>query len=43
MLAIAPEVPLFGFYGGGEIGTAALADPAKGVGFSVASAALFVE
>lgn len=43
MRAIAPEVPLFGFYGGGEIGTAVVAEPAKGVGFSVASAALFAE
>ncbi len=41
--AVAREAPLFGFYGGGEIGTAALAEPAKGVGFSVASAALFEE
>lgn len=43
MQAIAPEVPLFGFYGGGEIGTATLTESAKGVGFSVASAALFAE
>lgn len=43
MQVIAAEVPLFGFYGGGEIGTATLTEPAKGVGFSVASAALFVD
>ncbi len=41
--SIAQEVPRFGFYGGGEIGTASASEPAKGVGFSVASAALFVE
>ncbi|MCX7005886.1 MAG: FIST C-terminal domain-containing protein [Kiritimatiellaeota bacterium] len=43
ILSIAQEVPLFGFNGGGEIGTASASEPAKGVGFSVASAALFVE
>lgn len=43
MRSIVPDVPLFGFYGGGEIGTAALSEPARGVGFSVASAALFAE
>jgi hypothetical protein len=43
MRNIASGVPLFGFYGGGEIGMAALTEPAQGVGFSVACAALFAE
>jgi hypothetical protein len=43
IVSITQSAPLFGFYGGGEIGTASVNEPAKGVGFSVASAALFVE
>ena len=43
MRNIAPDIPLFGFYGDGEIGTVALSEPARGVGFSVATAALFAQ
>jgi hypothetical protein len=36
------KVPFFGFYGGGEIGTAAAGEAPKGVGFSVAAAVISV-
>jgi hypothetical protein len=41
MKKVVPEAPLFGFYGGGEIGTVALDKPSKGVGFHIAVAAIY--
>lgn len=41
MKSVVPEAPLFGFYGGGEIGTEALDKPSKGVGFHIAVATLY--
>jgi hypothetical protein len=41
MLELAGGVPLFGFYGGGEIGAADDESPAQGVGFNVSVAALY--
>jgi hypothetical protein len=43
MKKVVPEAPIFGFYGGGEIGTTDAAVPSRGVGFHVAAAALFTE
>lgn len=43
MKKLVPTAPIFGFYGGGEIGTDSTTACSKGVGFSVAAAALFVE
>ncbi len=39
--ALVPRAPLFGFYGGGEIGTTVVGAPARGVGFSVAVATIY--
>lgn len=36
-----PDTPIFGFYGGGEIGTSSIAAPSKGVGFHIAVATLY--
>jgi hypothetical protein len=41
MKKIVPEAPIFGFYGGGEIGTIALDKPSKGVGFHIAVATIY--
>ena len=41
MKKVVPEAPLFGFYGGGEIGTVSLDKPSKGVGFHIAVAAIY--
>ena len=43
MKKIVPDSPIFGFYGGGEIGTTNVAAPSRGVGYHVAAAALFAE
>lgn len=43
MKAAAGNVPVFGFYGSGEIGHADRKSPAKGVGFSIAAAAIIGE
>ncbi len=43
MKKLAGVTPLFGFYGGGEIGTSSAAAEPEGVGFSVASAVLSVD
>ncbi len=41
MRQLAPDTPLFGFYGGGEIGAKDDTSPAEGVGFCVSVAGLF--
>jgi hypothetical protein len=41
MKKIVPEAPIFGFYGGGEIGTIALDKPSKGVGFHISIATIY--
>jgi hypothetical protein len=43
MKRLAGPAPIFGFYGGGEIGQSACGAAARGVGFSVAAAVLSVE
>jgi len=43
MQRLAGVTPIFGFYGGGEIGTASCGTAAKGVGFSVATAVLSID
>ncbi|MEI6646151.1 MAG: FIST N-terminal domain-containing protein [bacterium] len=41
MKKMVPEASIFGFYGGGEIGTVALDQPSKGVGFHIAVATIY--
>lgn len=41
MKKIVPEAPIFGFYGGGEIGAVSLDKPSKGVGFHIAVATIY--
>jgi hypothetical protein len=43
MKTVAGPIPLFGFYGGGEIGSTKAGQPAQGVGFSCATAAIMAK
>ena len=40
MKAVAGDIPIFGFYGSGEIGHKDNDSPARGVGYSIAACAI---
>jgi len=43
MKSVAGDVPIFGFYGSGEIGCPGTGAPARGVGYHISACALFAE
>ena len=43
MKSVSGDIPIFGFYGSGEIGRASNSEPARGVGYSIAACAISAE